>query len=190
MPDIQPFPHRRLVVIGATGSGKSTLASRLSKRLNLTFIELDALHWGPNWTPAPLADFRASVETAAGSPAWVVAGNYHVVRDLVWPRAEAVIWLDYAFPLVFWRLFSRTIRRGVTGEVLWNGNREKFWWHLKLWSDESLFHWLLKTYRRRKREYPLLLALPEYQDLRLYRFQSPGETENWLMNLSERLSDM
>jgi adenylate kinase family enzyme len=41
-----------MVVIGTTSSGKSTLAKRLSERLGLDFIELDALYWRENWTPA------------------------------------------------------------------------------------------------------------------------------------------
>jgi hypothetical protein len=50
---------------------------------------------------------------------WVLAGNYHHVRDIVGPRAEAIVWLDYSLPLVFWRLTVRTVRRAETREVLW-----------------------------------------------------------------------
>ena len=180
---MEPFPYKKLNVVGTTSSGKSTLAERLANKLKLDFIELDALHWEPNWTEAPLEVFRARVETATQAQAWVVAGNYHVVRDLVWKRAEAIIWLDYSFPTVFRQLTIRTIRRAVTQEELWNGNREKFWWHLKLWSDESLFKWLFKTYWRRKREYPQLLALPEHAHLTLIHFKTPQETNDWLKKL-------
>lgn len=55
-----------------------------------------------------------------------MAGNYGRVRDLLWPRADTIVWLDYAFPLVLGRLTARTVRRAVTGEILWNGNRETF----------------------------------------------------------------
>ena len=91
---MSPVPYKRLVVIGTTSSGKSTLAQCLATRLGLNFVELDALHWEPNWTEAPLEVFRARVSSAIQAPRWVVAGNYHVVRDLVWPKAEAIIWLD------------------------------------------------------------------------------------------------
>ncbi len=183
--------YRKWVVIGTTSSGKSTLARQLSERLGLDFIELDAIYWQANWTPATLEGFRTRVETATNSqPAlseveggWVVAGNYHVVRDLIWPRAEAVVWLDYPLPIVFWRLLTRTIRRGWTQEELWNGNREKFWWHLKLWSDESLFYWLFKTYWRRKRETPVLLRFPEHAHLHLIHLRSQREADEWLAGL-------
>jgi len=174
------FPYKRIVVIGTTSSGKSTLAKRLAEKIGRDFIELDALHWEPNWTEAKIEVFRERVEKATCSQAWVVAGNYHVVRDLIWPKAEAIIWLDYPLPLLFWRLLTRTIRRWVTREELWNGNREKLWWHFKLWSEESLFHWLFKTYWRRKREYPLLFSQPENSHLKIIHFTKPSQTENWL----------
>ena len=177
------FPYKKLVVIGTTGSGKSTLAERLAVELGLDFIELDALHWEPNWVEAPVEVFRSRVERATQARAWIVAGNYHVVRDLVWPRAEAVIWLDYSLWVIFWRLWRRTWRRVFFKEELWNGNREHLWTQLKLWSDESLFHWLFKTYWRRKREYPQLLAMPEHTHLHVFHFKSVKDTQTWLTTL-------
>lgn len=177
------FPYKRLVVVGTTSSGKSTLAKRLADKLGGNFIELDALHWEPSWTEAPLEVFRGRVETATQAPAWVVAGNYRIVRDIVWSRAEAVIWLDYPFLRVFWQLTRRTFSRWWTQELLWGTNRENLWTHFKLWSEESLFHWLFKTYWRRKREIPALLSQPEHGHLQLIRFKSPRETEAWLEGL-------
>ena len=179
---MNPFPYHRIVVVGTTSSGKSTLAKQLANLLHADFIELDALHWEPNWVEADLYDFRERVEAATKSPSWVVAGNYHVVRDIIWPKAEVIIWLDYPFHIVFWCLLSRTIRRAVTQEELWNGNRETFLPHLKLWSNDSLFHWLFKTYWRRKREYPMLFALPENAHLKVIRFKHPREADEWMNN--------
>jgi adenylate kinase family enzyme len=180
---METFPYHRIVVVGTTSSGKSTLASQLAEKIGADFIELDALHWGPNWVEAPDDVFRQRVEQATSSQAWVVAGNYRVTRDLIWPRAEVIIWLDYPFHIVFWRMLTRTIRRGITKEKLFSDNVENFWTHLKLWSDESLFHWLFKTYWRRKREYPMLFTLPENTHLKIIHFQHPQETEEWLKNL-------
>lgn len=178
------FPYHRVVVIGTTGSGKSTLAERLADRLNMNCIELDALHWEPNWQEAPLEVFRARVQKALRqAQRWVVSGNYHITRDLVWPKAQAVIWLDYSLPRIFWQLTRRTFSRWWTQELLWGTNRENLWTHFKLWSKESLFHWLFRTYWRRKREYPALLSQPEHQHLKLIRFRSPKETDEWLEKL-------
>jgi adenylate kinase family enzyme len=177
------FPYKRVAVVGVTSSGKSTLAEQLARRFDLKYIELDALHWEPNWQAAPLEVFRARVEQATQGEKWIVAGNYHVVRDLLWPKAEAVIWLDYSLGRVLWQLTHRSLARWWTRELLWGTNYEPFWIHLKLWSTDSLYHWLFKTYWRRKREYPLLLSQPEYRHLKLIRFKHPGDTKEWLAGL-------
>lgn len=173
------FPYKRVVVVGVTSSGKSTLAEKLAQQFDLKFIELDALNWEPNWQTAPLEVFRARVEKAIEADQWIVAGNYHVVRDLIWRKAEAVIWLDYPLLTVLGQLTRRTFKRWWTQELLWGTNRERLWSHFKLWSQESLYHWLFKTYWRRKREYPMLLSQSEYQHLVLIRFRHPRETEEW-----------
>ena len=85
------FSYKRIVVIGTTSAGKSTLAEQLARRLDANFIELDALHWEADWAEASLEVFRERVEVATKAERWIVAGNYHVVRDLIWPKAEAVM---------------------------------------------------------------------------------------------------
>jgi len=182
--ETQTFPYRRLIVIGTTGSGKSTLAEQLSKRLELDFIELDAIYWLPNWGHRADDEFRARLEEVTRAPAWVIAGNYSSVRYVSWPRAEAIIWLDYPLWTIFWRLWHRTWRRWRAKELLWGTNYEKLWPHFKIWSaEDSLFHWLFKTYWRHKREYPKLFNQPEYSHLKVFHFQSPEETDIWLANL-------
>lgn len=178
------FPFKRIIVVGTTSSGKSTLAKQLSEKIQAEFIDLDSLHWEPDWVEVPDELFRERVETATSSQAWVVAGNYHVVRDIIWPRAEVILWLDYPFHIVFWRLLTRTIRRVATKEKLFSGNVENGWMHLRLWSQESLFHWLFKTYWRRKREYPMLFALPENTHLQAVHFKHPKEAQDWLRNVA------
>lgn len=177
------FPYCRIVVIGTTGSGKSTLSEKLAEKLQLDFIELDAVYWQPNWTPLPQADFCARISESTLTPRWVVAGNYKTVRNIVWPRAQAVIWLDYPLWTIFWQLTFRTFRRWWNRELLWGTNYESLRDHFKLWSEESLWHWLFKTYWRRKREIPKLLSLPEHQHLHVFRFEKPEQTTAWLASL-------
>jgi len=172
---------QRIVVVGVTSSGKSTLARQLATRLALSHVELDALHWDPNWTPAPADVLRERVSHALNGDRWVVDGNYQMVRDLVWPRAETIIWLDYPVPLILWRLLRRTIWRITRHPELWNGNRET--WRGTFFSRESLFIWVFKTYKQRRREYPELFARPEYAHLATARFRSPRATRRWLASL-------
>ena len=118
---------------------------------------------------------------ALAAPAWVIDGNYSSVRDLVWPRATTLVWLDYPLPLVMWRLAKRTVRRVISREELWNGNRERL--RDNLFSRDSIFLYALTSYPRHRREYPALLARPEYAHLAVVRLRHPRETERWLAGL-------
>jgi len=175
---------RRVVVVGTTGSGKTTLAREIARRLGIPHIELDALNWGPNWTEVPREVFRARVAAALEGEAWVVDGNYSAVRDIVWPRADTVVWVDYPLWLILWRLLLRTFRRTFTREELWSGNRERF--RDQFLSRDSLFLWALQTYRPRRRNYPRLFSQPEHAHLRAVRLRSPRETDAWLRASSRR----
>ncbi len=176
-----PGPHR-IHVVGVTGSGKTTLARALAQQYGIPHIELDALYWGPNWTPVPQELFSERVRQAVAQPEWVVEGNYHSVRDFIWTRAMHVVWLDYSLALVLYRLLKRTIPRIITKETLWGTNQERF--STAFMGKDSLFVWALKTHARRRREYPALLALPEYRHLQVTRLTSPRATAAWLASLT------
>jgi adenylate kinase family enzyme len=182
------FAGRRIVVIGTTCSGKTTLAAQLAQRLGVRHVELDALNWQPNWTETPLDVFRASIADALSANAWVVDGNYRKVRDIVWTHADTIIWLDYPLPVILARLFKRTLRRVVTREELWNGNRETL--RGTLLSRDSLLLWALKTYRRRRRETPMWLARPEYQHLTLIHLTLPQAADHWLAQIEVSLPEI
>lgn len=174
---------KRIAVIGVSGSGKTTLARRLAAELGLVHIELDSLHWMPDWTPAPLEQFRAQVAAATDQDSWTLDGNYSKVRDIVWARADTIIWLDYSLPRIMNRLLRRTLRRVFRQEELWAGNRESL--RVTFFSRDSILLWALTTYPRRRREYPRLLASPQYAHLRVFRFRSPRQTESWLTGLGQ-----
>ncbi len=172
----------RVVVLGTSGSGKTTFARDLASRLGSPHVEFDAYRHGPNWTETPNDIFRQRLDEALSGDRWVADGNYSVARDIVWPRATAVIWLDYKFPVVFWRLWWRTIGRAARRTELWNGNRESLWGHFL--TKDSLFLWVFKTHWSRGRRYLSAFDLPEYSHLRVLRFHSPRTTNRWLDTLS------
>jgi adenylate kinase family enzyme len=172
---------QRIVVIGTSGSGKTTLAGQLAGKLGLVHIELDALHWRPDWQMAPLPEFRASAAEAVSQERWALDGNYSKVRDIVWARADTVVWLDYSLPRIMWQLLRRTLSRSFKREELWAGNRESV--RTSFFSRDSILLWALTTYRRRRRNYPQLLALPEHSHLHVVHLRSPRETADWLASL-------
>lgn len=174
----------RVAIVGATGAGKTTLGRALAGRLGCPALDLDELFWGPQWTPVPRDTFRAQVAAAVAGPRWVTAGNYSVARDLVWRRAEVLVWLDYPLPLVLWRLANRTVRRILTRETLWGGNRET--WRAQFLSRDSLFIWAWTSHPRHRLEYPQLLTQPEYAHLTCARLRSPRAAATWLAGVTNK----
>ena len=172
---------RRISVVGTTGAGKTTLARQIARWLEIPHVELDALYWGPDWTPAPVQVFRVRVADAVKEDAWVVDGNYSRVRNMVWERAQMAIWLDYTLPVILWQLIRRTLRRSIGQDQLWNENRESL--YRALFSRESIVLWALKTYRRRRKEYSALFEETAYAHLNVVHLPSPRSARAWMAAL-------
>ena len=141
----------KIVVVGTSGSGKTTLAAALADALSAEHVELDALFWGPNWTPRPYEEVDVALDERLASPRWVIDGNYSRFQPMLWSRADTIIWLNYSFPLTMRRIITRTARRALLRETLWSGNRETL---SKALSRDSIILWSASTWARRRREYP------------------------------------
>ena len=165
--------YRRLVVVGGPGSGKSTLARTVAERIACPYVELDQLWWRPGWT-TDRAGFVQKVGELVRTPRWVCDGNYfEEAAPLLWPVADAVVWLDPPRRVAVRRAVVRTAARLVTGEVLWNGNRER-WANLSPVSIVSL--------ARRWSGYSARIArlTGELAGDQVVRLSSPGEMSRWL----------
>lgn len=171
---------QRIVVVGPSGAGKSTLSREIARLKEIPHIEMDALQWQANWTATPTDELRVRVAEAMAPPSWVLDGNYSMVRDVIWPRADTLIWLDYTFPLVFRRALKRTLRRLVLREELWNGNRES--WKSTL-SRDSILRWVVITYGKTRHTIPEALAQPQYAHLQVVHLRSPRDGQRWLSHL-------
>ena len=168
----------RVAVFGTTGSGKSWLAERLAARAGLRVVELDALYWGRDWQSAPLELFRHRVERETRDGGWIVVGNYDQVRDIVWTKADTLIWFDLPFGLVFWRLLRRTVRRALSGEELWGtGNRESL--RTAFLSRHSILLWAIKTHRRNRKRFARECAALE-TGKRIVRLQGTADVERFV----------
>lgn len=169
-----------IYIIGSTGSGKSTLAQALAKHWGLRVVELDHYLFLPGWRQRPKEEFVSKAQEATATPGWIASGNYSTLRSYLKAKAGQIIWLDYPFWIVFWRLLKRTLRRIFTKEPCCNGNYET--WRLQFFSKQSIFLWLWQTHWKYKKIYGDFLKNPATGP-KMIRLRSPRETEAYLRSL-------
>jgi adenylate kinase family enzyme len=167
-------------VVGTSGSGKTTLARELALRLGLPHTELDALYWGPDWTPR--AGFLADVEAAVREDAWVIDGNYSGAgaADLIRERADTFVFVDPSRATVMWRVVTRTLRRTVSRVELWNGNREP--WNA-LFAHDSVIRWAWTAYAGKRAAYTAAASDPAYAHLTYHRLRNRADRTAFLAAL-------
>jgi adenylate kinase family enzyme len=163
--------HLRFSVIGTSGSGKTTLGRALATRLAIPFIELDSIVHQANWVALSDAEFRARVAALVDAERWVIDGNYHVVRDLVWDRATTVVWLDLPRWQIMAQVIWRSVSRAAMRKELWNGNRER--WSALVDRDHPI-RWAWRTFHERRQRYA------ELRDARWVRLRSRRDMQRWL----------
>jgi adenylate kinase family enzyme len=171
---------RRISVAGTAGSGKSTLARELASALQVPHLELDSVFHQPGWTPLPRDEFRARVGRFAAQDGWVTDGNYSAVQDLIWKRADTVAWLDLPRHLVMRRLLLRTVRRVMTREELWNGNRESWRGIFSLDPERSILVWAWTTHARNRARYLAASEDPVNAHLTFVHLTSPRAVRRFL----------
>lgn len=172
----------RVVIIGTSCSGKSYLAKTLSQAMNVPHIELDALYWLPDWQERSKEQFRQQVAQAVAGDSWIIDGNYSSVRDLVWPRATRIIWLNYPFYLVLFRAIKRTLKRVFTRQRIFSGNVESF--KRSFLSRDSIILWVIHSHRRNEIEYSKVLQDPEVTHAETYTLTSPKQARDFLAGLT------
>lgn len=174
---------RRVAVVGTSCSGKTTFANSLAQILKVAHVELDAIYWLPDWVERPEDQFRDLVEKAAAGDNWVFDGNYTRTRALVWGRATTIIWLNYSFPLTFYRALYRTASRILSSEAMWSGNRETF--GMAFMSRDSILLWVLTTYHERRSRYSKLLQKDKMGEKEIFIFRHPKQAENFLRQVEQ-----
>ena len=172
---MEAFPYKRICVIGSSASGKTTFSRAIARSTGIAHVEIDAIFHGPNWTHPP--DFVERVYKELEREHWIADGNYMNFVSIL-GKADLIVWLDYPFRIVLWRVLRRTGYRLMSRKPLWNGNRET----LRLtFSKESIILWVFQTYWKRKKMFPRVLAT--HGGIEQVVFRHPREARAWLRNV-------
>ena len=175
----------RILILGRTGSGKTTLARELAAALHVPHVELDSLYFGPEFSTAPLSLLRERTTAAIAGGRWVTDGNKRAVRDLVWPRADTIVWLDYHVGVSLWRLARRARRRtsALKAQTAETGSRTALPRQLLAAARGVLK--ALRSHAGQRRTYPRMFAAPANQHLAVVRLRSPRATHQWLARVTD-----
>jgi adenylate kinase family enzyme len=151
----------------------------VASHLDVGHVELDALSWGPQWTPRPREDLVADAERAIAENAWVIDGNYSYLQPAVWARADTVVWLDLPTPLVISRVYRRTLRHAVNRAELWpgTGNRQRWRDVFAPSSSDSIVRWSWDQQKRYGERYGAAMADPANAHLTFHRLRSRRDVD-------------
>ena len=177
------FDSPRVVVIGSSCAGKTTFARELARVRGCPRIELDELYWSADWTPKPQDEFLRLLARDVEQPCWVADGNYSAARQVLWPRATTIVWLNYGLARVLWRGLRRTLARCLFGVVLYHGNRESL--RRSFASRESILLWIVTTFHRRRRDFDALRASGRFAHVTWHEVTSPAQARDLLRALQD-----
>jgi adenylate kinase family enzyme len=156
----------------------------LAEVLQIPFIELDAIFWGPNWSMPDDSELCTRLSAALAGEEWVLDGNYSRTLDLKWARVQTVVWLDYSFPRTVAQAIKRAFGRLISRKELWpgTGNRESL---KMLFSRESIVLYTIQSYGRRKKKFIGYLNDPSYSYIKFFRLKSPQDARNFLATVKD-----
>ena len=170
---------RRILVYGVTGSGKTSLARRIGEATDLPWHSIDdEVGWLPGWIERPAEEQVRIVSELVSSESWIMDTAYGRWLDVVLPRTDLVVALDYPRWVSLTRLVRRTTRRVLTGETVCNGNVET--WR-KVLSSDSILVWHFRSFSRKRSRIATWEA--DTNAPPVVRLRSPAATERWLTTL-------
>ena len=168
---------QKILVAGITGAGKTTMARALAGRLALPFHEMDALAFcGPGRQENP--HLLPEIERITTGPRWIFDSfGCPEVRDLMWSRADAIVWLDFSRAVVMRRVLRRSVARTLLRTRVFGGDVET----LGAWlTPDHPAWWAWTQHASRRAEIAARCADPRFAPLEVTRLRTPRAARRWL----------
>ena len=185
-----PVPSH-IAVVGCSGSGKTTVAQQIADRLEIEHIELDDLAQQPGWKLRPAEEFRSDLQRrlSGAEQGWVTCGHYErLASSMHLEQANKIVWIDLPRSTVMARVIRRTIRRVITREELWNGNKEP-WTNLYHWDpDLNIIRWSWMTYNGLRERYERCASDGSWAHATVIRLRSRTAVCGFLESLAKNVN--
>ena len=172
---------RRILVYGVTGSGKSTAAKRIAARTGLPLTLADELTWAPGWVPVAEDEQRRRFAAVVAHDRWVLDTAYGAWLDVVLPRVDLVVGLDYPRWFSLQRVFRRSVMRAIDKNPICNGNTESF---RAMLGRDSLIVWHFRSFGRKHGRMRTWASAAEGPAVLL--FTRSKDLEMWIDTLGDR----
>lgn len=171
----------RIVVVGNSGSGKTLFAKRLSSILDSPHLELDSIFHRGGWSSTSEHQFQKEIRTFAEAQRWVVDGNYtsQGTRKVLWPLADTFVWLDPPKRTVMRRVISRTLKRVVTREELWDGVREPWTNLYSLDPYNNIIVWAWTRFEHTRSKFETAIAEGTWSHAEVHRLRSAKDVDRF-----------
>lgn len=170
-----PHQYKKIAIIGSTASGKSTLARKLSQIYKVPHIELDQILF-ENQKRKTDEEFRFAVEKLVEKSEWICDGVFYNLADIIWPKADVVIWLDIPLKTTYRQVLSRSLKRIVKRQSKPGGQRETL---KTAFGRNGIVTKTPHIHRKITSNYEKLV--PQYvSDNKLVRLKSRKEVNEWL----------
>ncbi|MGV9361460.1 (d)CMP kinase [Amycolatopsis sp. NPDC003731] len=168
---------RRFTVAGPSGSGKSSLARTIAARLEIPYVELDALYHGPEWTVRET--WQEEVLDFIAGPEWAIEWQGEEVREQMTGRAQVLVWLDHSRVTVTSRVVRRTVRRRFGGSPLPNGLQEG---PLRTFftDPDHIIKWSWRYHEKIRNRVKRVIAEDNHPGLVIVRLRGQREVDAWL----------
>lgn len=175
---------QKIIVVGSSCSGKTSTGRLIEKHSGIPFIDLDDVFWKPGWQGTDDDEFREKIDKITKNDSWCLSGNYNRINDLTWARADAIVWLNFPFPVVFRQALYRTFKRALTKELVCNGNTESL--VKAFFSKDSILWWVYKTYPSMTKRYLDRKKTPLYDNYKFYEFYNHYDVREWIETLRSK----
>ncbi|MFH9953715.1 adenylate kinase [Streptomyces roseolus] len=168
---------KKVAFFGPPASGKTTIAGKLAAHMGVAHINLDEILF-TDAGALPLDEFRAATADITRRESWVVEGNFSKLADVVWHRADVLVWLDLPLWLVAWRITVRSLRQLAGLDT--SAQARRLTWNRAFFGRRSLLRTAVRKYRHNRPRYARQVAETAALGVRVVRLRSGREADVWV----------
>ncbi|MFF3358850.1 adenylate kinase [Streptomyces sp. NPDC002917] len=152
------------------------MARWLSVQLGHPCTDLDDLLFTPGG-PLPLEEFRRQAGGITRRDEWIIEGNFSKLADVVWHRADVLVWLDFPLALIVYRIVRRSLRQLAGRDD--SAQARRLTWSTAFFSRRSLLRTAIRKYRTNRPRYARQVSETADLGVEVVRLRSPRNVQRW-----------